>query len=378
MDKVRRIILLAVPMSICNFRCSYCYLSQRDECYQNKQPNFKYSAEHVAKALSPKRLGGIAYINICADGETLLTKNIDKYVYELLRIGHYVEFVTNLSITPVLEKMLQWDADLLKHLEFKCSFHYLELKKKNMLDKFACNIKRIWDSGASANIEITPCDDMIPYIDEIKEFSLRNFGALPHLSIARRDDTEDIDYLTNLPLEEYDRIWSQFDSGFWKFKKTIFKRKQSAFCYAGDWVLHVNLETGIARQCYKSRYSQNIFDNLYKPIKYRAIGRCMEPHCYNGHALLTLGCIPNVTSIRYGDIRNRIKKDGTEWLQPKLKSFFNSVLLESNKEYSKGQKLKINIENCIIDIPLCIKNALPWSFRKSLKRKMKKFFNKSF
>ncbi len=373
MDKVKRIILLSVPMSICNFRCSYCYLSQRDECYQNQQPKLKYSPEHVAKALSPNRLGGLAFINICADGETLLTKNIDQYVYELLKIGHYIEFVTNLSISTVLDKMLCWDNDLLKRLEFKCSFHYLELKKKKLLNTFAENVRKIWKAGASANIEITPCDEMIPYINEIKEFSLENFGALPHLSIARRDDTVNIDYLTSLSIEQYDRVWEQFDSGFWKFKKTIFKKKQTEFCYAGDWLLQVDFETGNTKQCYRSRYSQNIFENLDKPIKYKALGRCLEPHCYNGHALLTLGCIPNVTSIRYGDIRNRIKKDGSEWLQPEYKSFLNSTLLESNDEYSVERKFKINMENRIIDIPICLIKVLPWEIRKNLTKNIKRF-----
>lgn len=351
MDKIKRLILLAVPMSICNFRCNYCYLSHRSECYQNKQPNFKYPPEHVAKALSSDRLGGLAYINICADGETLLTKNIDKYTHELLKAGHYVEFVTNLSITPVLEKMLAWDSNLLKRLEFKCSFHYLELKKKSLLDTFANNVQKIWDAGCSANIEITPCDEMIPYIDEIKLFSLNHFGALPHLSIARNDKTNDIDYLTELSAEDYEKTWSQFESEFWEYKRTIFKKRRKEFCYAGDWSLHVNLETGKTRQCYLSRFTQNIFDDIKKPIKFRAFGHCLEPHCYNGHALLTLGCIPNFTPIHYGDIRNRLKADKTEWLQPELKSFFNSILVESNNEYSENQKLVMNTANFFIDIP---------------------------
>lgn len=368
MDKIKRIILLSVPMSICNFRCSYCYLSQRAECYQNKQPILKYSPKHVAKALSPDRLGGLAFVNICADGETLLTKNIDEYVYELLRVGHYIEFVTNLSISPVLERMLSWDKTILQRLEFKCSFHYLELKRKNLLDVFAQNVKQIWASGASANIEITPCDEMIPHIDEIKRFSLEHFGALPQLSIARNDSTDNIEYLTALSLEEYDRIWSQFDSGFWEFKKTIFKEKRSEFCYAGDWLLQVNFETGDARQCYRSRFSQNIFENLDKSIKFKAIGSCLEPHCYNGHALLTFGCIPHLTKVKYGDIRNRKKDSNSEWLQPKLKAFFNSTLVESNEEYSVAQKAFINLENAVVDISMYAKKMIPRSLKNAIKR----------
>lgn len=344
MNKVKRLILLSVPMSICNFRCSYCYLSQRDECYQGKQPQFKYSPSHVSQALSIERLGGKALINICADGETLLTKNIDQYVYALLKAGHYIEFVTNLSITPVLNKMLSWEPEIIKRIEFKCSFHYLELKKRNLLDIFVNNVHNIWKAGGSANIEITPCDEMIPYIEEIKAFSLKSFGALPHLTIARNDQTDDIDYLTNLSIDEYNLIWKQFNSDFWRFKKTLFKVRRNEFCYAGKWSLYINLENGIAEQCYKSRYKQNIFENISKPIVFKAIGHCMEAHCYNGHALLTMGCIPNFTHNKYGDIRNRRKDNNEEWLQTDLKTFFNTTLIESNDQYSslKSSIIKLN------------------------------------
>ena len=345
MDKIKRLILVNVPMSICNLRCSYCYLTHRDEYYQNKQPHYILSPQDVARALSRNRLGGTAYFNFCAEGETLLAKDIDIYVKKILEQGHYVEFVTNLTITAVLDKFLRWDAELLKRLEFKCSFHYMELKKKGFLDRFATNVKKIWAAGASVNIEITPSDEMIPYIDEIKQFSMEHFGALPQISIARNDDSTSIDYLTNLSIEEYDKIWSSFNSSFWDFKKKIFKKKRVEFCYAGDWSLYINLETGEASQCYKSRFKQNIFKNLQDPIKFKAIGKCVEAHCYNGHALLSLGCIPEFTDIRYGDIRNRIKEDGSEWLQSKLKHFFNSKLAESNEQYSVYEKVVTYISN---------------------------------
>lgn len=364
MDKIRRLILLSVPMSICNFRCNYCYLSQTSGSYQNKQPDYRYSPEYVGKALSSERLGGLALFNICAAGETLLTKDIDLYVYELLKQGHYVEFVTNLTITPVLEKMLAWDKDMLKRLEFKCSFHYLELKKKKLLERFASNVHKIWAAGCSANIEITPCDEMIPFIDEIKLFSQEHFGALPHLSIARNDDSTGIEYLTHLSMEEYNSTWSQFKSEFWEFKKTIFRKKRNEFCYAGDWLLNINLATGATGQCYRGRFTQNVFDNIDKPIVFKAVGHCLQPHCYNGHALLTLGCIPHFTSVGYGDIRNRIKNNGEEWLQPELKSFFNSTLVESNQEYSEKQKKQINRINFFLDIPFVLKQQIKKMIKK--------------
>lgn len=337
---MKKVILFAIPVSICNFRCHYCYLGQRKEAFQGKHPEMKYSPEHFAKAMSVSRIGGTAYGNFTADGETLLVKNIDLYVKAFLEQGHYAEVVTNLTITKVLDKFLCWDKELLKHLEFKCSFHYLELKQKGLLETFAENVKKIWEAGASANIEITPNDELIPYIEEVKEFSLKHFGALPHISIARDDRVPSIDYLTKLPMSEYDEVWSQFDSDFWKFKKTIFGKKQECFCYAGSWTMCVDLCSGNASACYGHKPLGNVLEDPEKPFPEEPIGKCPIAHCYNGHMLLTLGAIPGVAGVKYGDIRDRTKTDGTHWLQPEIKNFFNHPLVESNKPFGTLKQKK--------------------------------------
>ena len=338
MDKIKRLILCPLTTSICNLRCQYCYLSQRGNAYQGKQAEFLYSPEYVAKALSKQRLGGTCYFNLCADGETLLTKDIEKYIFALTNEGHYVEIVTNLTITSELNKILDLCNNLLDRITFKCSFHYVQLKKRGLLDVFASNVNKIWGKGGSANIEITPDDELIAYIDEMKEFSIKHFGALPHLTIAR-DDRRGHDFLTNLPLDEYTSIWSQFDSDFWRFKMNTFNVKRKEYCYSGAWSLIVFLETGIAKQCYYSRFEQNIFKDINKPIKWLSIGKCLDTHCYNSHALLTLGCIPRFTDVKYGNIRDRIRIDGKHWIQEPIRSFLNSKLEESNEELSLRGKL---------------------------------------
>ena len=332
MDRIKKILLVRIGTSICNFRCHYCYLAQRDECYQGLQPEMKYTPEQVAQALSAKRIGGHALMNFCAEGETLLTRNIDQYVKALVQEGHYAEVVTNLTVTAMLERFLSWEPELLKRLEFKCSFHYLELKKRGLLNTFAENVKRIWAAGASASIELAPSDELIPYIDEVKQFSMEHFGALPHLTITRNDCTKGIEYLTKLSDAEYDRIWSQFDSAFWRYKRTIFGKKQHRYCYAGKWSMYVDLASGYALPCYSGKpLSKDLFSPAFdSPIPEEAIGACPYPHCYNGHALLTLGLIPGASDVRYGDIRDRIRADGTHWLQPELHDFFNTVLCDSN------------------------------------------------
>lgn len=51
---------------------------------------------------------------------------------------------------------------------------------------------------ASFTIEVTPSDELIPYIDEMKEVSLREFGALPHITVARDESKPDYPLLTKL------------------------------------------------------------------------------------------------------------------------------------------------------------------------------------
>lgn len=336
---MKKALLIHIPMSICNFRCHYCYIAQREVCFQGLQPEMKYTPEQVAYALRQERIGGPSFINICAAGETLLTKDLEKYVKALCQEGHYVEVVTNLSVTKVLNEFLTWDTDLLKHLQFKCSFHYLELKKKRLLECFAENVNKIWNAGASANLEITPSDELIPYIPEVIEFSMKHFGALPHLTIARNDNTAGIERLTKLPLEEYNKTWSVFQSNFWEFKSSIFGKKQKEFCYAGAWSAYINLSTGVARACYCGPVLGDVFADPDSTFPQKPVGKCPIAHCYNGHALMTLGTIPYKYPTHYGEIRDRIKDDGKHWLQPELRDFFDSKLVENNNEWSVIRKM---------------------------------------
>ena len=339
MEKVKRLIMLQIPTSICNFRCHYCYLAQREVSFQGKQADIKYSPEYIAKALSPERLGGVCFINACAEGETLLTKDIDLYFKALVEEGHYLEIVSNMTYTPMIEKILSWDTELLKHVEFKCSFHYLELMKHGLLQTYADNINKVWKAGASATIELMPTDELMPYIEEVKKFSMENFGALPQLTIGRDDRTSGIKKLTRLSEKEYENVWKTFDSNFWEFKQQYFGVKQRKFCYAGDWSITVNIATGRVKQCYFQKIG-NIFDDIDAPLPIKPIGKCPIAHCYNCHAFLTFGLIPNLTDVGYGDIRNRVKEDGSEWLQPELKAFFNTKLVDSNEEWPYGKKLE--------------------------------------
>ena len=344
---MKKAFLFAIPLSVCNLRCHYCYLAQRPSSYEGVIPEMRYSPEQVAYAMRIERVGG-CYFNLCADGETLLLPQLARYVELLVREGHYVDVITNMVLTRKLEPLLELGPETLSHVELKCSLHYLELKKKGLLVRFADNVKAAWAAGASCSVEITPTDELVPEIPEVKEYCMQNFGALPHLTSARNDATRGIERLTKLNRDDYYAAWNQFDSSFFDFKDSIFGVKQRGFCEAGAWMYHVMMDTGEARQCYRGRRLGNIFKNPNEPLPETPIGTCLQPHCYNGHMLLTAGLIDGLTDVGYGDIRDRERVDGTHWLRPELKAFFNSKLGDSNEKPSVFSKACCKVTNPVL------------------------------
>ena len=364
MDSIKRFIDCYVPVTGCTLRCDYCYITMH-RLFNAKLPKFNYSPEHVRKALSKERLGGICLINFCAGGETLLAPQIVQYIKELLEEGHYIMVVTNATIDKRFDEIAEFPAELTKRLIFKFSYHYLELKKKGLLERFFNNIRKVRDAGCSFTLEATPSDEWIPYIDEMQQVAIENVGAVCHITIARDErDPDKLPILTSLPREEYKKTWANFESALFNYKLTIFEKKRKEFCYAGDWSFYLNLATGMMTQCYCSYCSQNIFENIEEPIKFKAIGNnCNQHHCYNGHSFIVLGDIPELESPTYAELRNRICTDGSEWLKPEMKHFLSTKLWQSNKEYSVLKKASTNcyIKGKIVKEKL--KNALKRVFK---------------
>ena len=342
---MKKAFLFAIPLSVCNLRCQYCYLAQRPSSYEGIIPDMQYSPEQVAYAMRQERVGGPSYFNLCADGETLLLPDLARYVDLLVREGHYVDIISNMVLSKKLEPLLELGPNTLSHVEIKCSLHYLELEKKGLLDRFANNVKTAWAAGASCSVEITPTDELVPKIPEVLSYCMENFGAPAHLTIARNDATASIERLTNLDRDDYYAAWDQFDSSFFRFKDSIFGVKQKGFCEAGAWMYHVMMDSGEARQCYKGCRLGNIFANPEEPLPEIPLGRCIQPHCYNGHMLLTAGVIDGFTDVGYGDIRDRVRVDGTHWLRPELKEFFNTKLGDSNDTPSGLQKVCCSVSS---------------------------------
>ena len=336
--KAKRMILMHIPNKKCNLKCKYCYLSQVNE-WISPPEEFKYSVEHIAKCMRKERLGGVCLINLTGDGETMLQPQIVDLCKLLLEEGHYIELVTNCTVSKVVDDFVALPKELLKHLEFKISYHYLELKEKNMTDHFWKNVEKIQKSGCSFTLELMPNDQLLDYIDDIVKTCNEKVGAKCHLTVGRADYFSTRELLTDLSRNEYVSIWSKFESQMFELKMKLLGVKRKEFCYAGDWTLYVNLYSGEAAPCYAQPSDQNIFIDPDRTIRFRAVGcHCREPYCINGHAHISLGVIPKYDSPTYEEVRNRVRADGSEWFTEDCKEFFSTKLCESNSEYSPVKK----------------------------------------
>lgn len=337
MDKIKRFIDIQVPVTSCTLRCHYCYITHH-RLFSSKLPVFRYNAEFIGKALSTERLGGICHINMCGGGETLLPPEMTDITRAILEQGHYVMIVTNGTVTKRFEEMVQFPPELLKRLGFKFSFHYLELKARNLLESFFSNIERVRNAGCSFSLELTPSDELIPYIDEVKAICMEKVGALCHVTVARNEQHPEYPLLTQYSREEYKKIWGTFESDLFDFKISVFGEKRKEFCYNGAWGGLLDIGTGLLKACDHTLLRQNIFSDLQKPINFKAVGCCNLAHCHNAHAWLTLGMIPSLSTPSYSQMRNRTDKDGRDWLTPEMKAFLDQKLEDMNVPYSSIKK----------------------------------------
>ena len=351
-----------VPVKACNFRCDYCYVTQNG-WWASEKPDFSLCLENIEAAVSIERLGGIAMFNLCATGETLLYSEMVEIIQKILRAGHYVMVVTNGTMKDRFEACCKFTEDERERLFFKFSFHYLELKKKNLIEKYFENIYMVQNAGISFTVELTPDDEYIPYISEIKQTCLKYLGALCHVTVPRDERLPDFPLMTKLSREEFFNIWSQFDSELFRFKWSIFEVRRKEYCYAGKWGIVLELGTGEYAQCYKGKRLGNLYEDVTKPLQLYAVGNnCKEGHCFNGHAFLGFGLIPELEVSDYADQRNRICSDGKQWLSKRMENFMRSRLSEANNFDTFHQKL--------------ISNTKSYQITKEIKGKVKSIIRK--
>ncbi len=342
MEEIKRFIECLLPVTICNLKCSYCYIIQENR-RNMKQSKLRYSPEHIALALSKKRLGGTCLISICGAGETMVDNNIIVLVRSLLKEGHFVNVTTNGTLSKKFDDLINECSDYIAHLHVSFSLHYLELLRLNLLDVFFENVKKIKKAGASILVQLNLCDEYIPYIDEIKQRCKEEVGAYPQVALTRNELTKPISVYTSLSMEEYKEYGRKFNSNLFEFTCENFNVKRREFCYAGDWSGVLNLETGRLSKCYANLEGQDIFSNINEPIHFEAVGRsCKNSYCVNSSHFMSLGIIPSVKTPSYAELRNR---EDAGWYNDEAIHFFNSKLYSSNKIYGVIRKIKISWKN---------------------------------
>ncbi len=341
MEKIKRFFECLIPVTACNLKCSYCYVIQRDN-RKNQISNLKYTPDQMGRALTPKRLGGTCYFSICGAGETTIQPELDRIVYNILKQGHYVNITTNGTITNKLEQIVETNKEYIKRLHFAFSFHYLELKKLNLIDVFFENIHMVRAKGASIVVQINMCDDYVPYLDEIRSLCVEKTGAAPQIAATRKEEKnlEKIELLTARSEKEYLLLGEEFKSPLFEFTMKNFNVKRKEFCYAGDWSGILDLSTGIMRRCYSSYLFQDIFKNPNEKIRFQAMGNCCgSPFCMNSSHFMSLGIIPEVDTPTYAELRNRQE---AEWYTDEMKRFLSGKLQDSNVKYSTWKRIFSN------------------------------------
>lgn len=346
MYKIKRFFDCQVPVNKCNFECDYCTVGQWKKV-NGQGPTeytlFKYPIEQMMKALSKERLGGTCAFNLCGNGETFLHPQLLELTEALLKEGHFVSIVSNGTITKGIEYLCNLDEEMRSRIFIKFSFHYTELLKKNLLDRYFTNVNMAHRAGLSLTVELVASDGNVPYIEEIKKVCMEKLGVLCHLTDPRANTTTDIRHLTEMPMEEHLRVWEQFHSALFDYRQATWGiSRRENFCYGGVWSFNLGLGNGKLKQCYRNSDTvQYIFDNVDEPIHYLPRGcHCSFAHCFNSHVFDCLcGVIPEVNSPFYAELRNRTLPDGTEWIKGAYSDIYYHRVCENNEEFSDEEKL---------------------------------------
>ncbi len=334
-DKIHKFIDFDLRgTTTCNFKCEYCYVWRKEDFKAGRKTS-EHSPKEIREALSLERLGGQCFINMCARGETMLSEDIVELAHELLSEGHYVSIVTNGTVTGKIKEILEFPDELLQRMFFKVSFHYKELKRRNLFETFWNNICAISNSKCSYTLEVTPGDGSVEYIDELKNMVKGiSYAALPHISFTRDSNKKGLDLLSDYSLEEYRDIWGSFDSKMFDLKSEWYGRKIENFCYAGNWSYLVNILNGDIRACYRQDVIGNIFDKSMKQFPTKPIGHdCHMEYCFNNHAFLAWGCVPDIKCYNYLDMRNRVDNSGKCWVKQPMYEAMQNKLYDNNFRY---------------------------------------------
>lgn len=328
MEKIDRYIQATINTNGCNLACDYCYLKLQGN--NSKGAKLNYSLDTMQQALDRNRWG-TCFISITGDGETLLDNTVVELARRLLENGHFLNIVNNGTQTKNLRLMADtFPKEYVDKVMLTFSLHYLELKKRGLLDIYFENIRYMRKAGFSAYIHLVLADEYIEIMDEIKEVCLREVGVLPQVGIVRDEhDPDDRSLYSKYTKEEYFEYARSFDSAFFELQAALYEKgKITEYCYAGELAVLLNLSTGEAKQCMCNVDNLNVFDNPTDKLPFRAVGhKCASPWCFCA-TFQILGMIPGLELPTYRDI---FAGSRSEWATETMKYALSDKLADKRE-----------------------------------------------
>lgn len=347
MEKIVKMINGTIHTLGCTLQCEYCYLAQRG--YKNDGDIFalKYPLDKVLKACSKERLGGTCFIQIIGDGETLLPKDAGPLILGLLKEGHYVQVITNGTLTERIHDLIEGaeQEGVVDHLLMSFSLHFMELEKGNWLKIYADNINYVREKGVSFRISMVCSDADIEAEKRIHEYCENDLdGVALSIGSAKKynEITGNIEGLWSKYEKEeyYKKVIDIFPSYNLEYIQDLDEIDNHKFCYAGSWYFQVDFTTGTYSQCLQNAGPvHNFFENIEDELLLEPVGtRCKASWCWCGWAK-KLNLIPNECGY-ISDIEKMAAAPKNKYINKKCLSAGFADLANSNCEFSAEQKLQ--------------------------------------
>ncbi len=329
-------------------------------------------------------MGGPAIIGIIGEGETLIPDKVVPFVHGLLEQGHFVEVVTNMSLTHRIDELLDTSKENLKRLLVKGSLHWNELKRLNKIDDYFNNINKVIEAGASSYPFLVISQDYLPFLDEIKTTCLEKLGELPHctgsLVFDNPDDIKNEDIIKTCPEctpKFNEEMQEKFDSKIYDlFVKFLHIKPTSKFCYAGEWSFIVNLATGDYYKCHFAPSEGDMFKKPQKTLNLTPIGHnCKASSCSLQYNFLSQGLVPEFKNLpNYSELldKKRLLNDTARKIFD-FKYYDYLPLLSKEEEKSADEACRYQFEELNYDRnKLSFKNRIRYDIWKYLDKKLRK------